>query len=85
LGSPEPFAIAGKPFIALYLFAQRYHENMPLDDLCELVAQSIYDTICIDGDVGGKIRISTIDPDEYHESLDRDVRRSIRQWGEPLV
>jgi len=85
LGSPEPYAIAGKPFIAQYLFEQRYGENMQLDELSALVAQCIYDTICVDGDVGGRIRVAIIDAVGFREKIFRDVKASIKQWGEPLV
>jgi len=85
LGSPDPYAIAGKPFIAQYLFEQRYAENMGVDELCALVAQCIYDTICVDGDVGGRIRVAIVDEVGFRERPFKHVKASIKQWGEPLV
>ena len=85
LGRPLPFAIDGKPFIAHYLFAQKFHPNMELDDLCALVAQVIYDTMSIDGDVGGKIKIGVINQTKFRELLYVDVKRSIRQWSHLVI
>jgi 20S proteasome alpha/beta subunit len=90
LGRPDPFGFGGKPFIALYLYAQRFqsqrtHEEMLLDDMCKFVAQCIYDTMSIDGDVGGKIHLAIIDRVGFREMPEQDVRRRIQQWAQPLI
>lgn len=80
LGLCKPYAIEGKPIIGLYLFAKNYREDMTVDELCKLVARSIYDTMCIDSDVGGKIRIAVIDSDGLRELPDSDVTDSYETW-----
>ena len=85
LGRPDPVAHGGKPFIALYHYNQLYNEEMSKDELVQYVAQCIYDTMAVDGDVGGRIRISIIDSDGMIDRPYQYVRRGIRQWGQPLV
>lgn len=80
LGLCKPYAIRGKPLIAHYLFAKNYVDEMTINDLCELVAQSIYDTMQIDGDVGGQIRMSIIDVDGTREIPDSDVSTYVETW-----
>jgi hypothetical protein len=41
LGLCTPFAIKGKIFIAYYLFAKNFNEDMSVNDLSKLVAQSM--------------------------------------------
>jgi 20S proteasome alpha/beta subunit len=81
LGLCKPFAIKGKPLIAYYLFARDYKEDMTWIEMCKLVAQSIYDTMQIDGDVGGSIRVIVIDPDGTREIPDADVQEYIETWA----
>ncbi len=83
LGSyTEGFAIEGKPIIALYMFAKNYRSDMQVDELCGLVAQALYDTMRIDGDVGGEIKMAIIDSAGLRELDSRDIRRDlIREWG----
>lgn len=80
LGLCKPFAIEGKPWIAYYLFAKNYREDKTVNELCTLVAQSLYDTICIDGDVGGTIKLAIIDAEGLRELSDSDVRDCIEVW-----
>ncbi len=78
-GICRPFAIKGKPIIALYNFAKKYDENMSVEEISYLVAQSIYDTIEIDGDVGGKIRMAIITPKIGFREIS-DVEKYIERW-----
>jgi len=75
------FAIEGKPIIAYYMFARDYQKNMSVDDLCKLVAQSIFDTMNMDGDVGGKIKMLIIDDSGIRERSDGDIAASIKEWS----
>ncbi|AJM92205.1 hypothetical protein [Nitrosopumilus piranensis] len=71
---PSGYGIGGKPFIARYLFRQKYNENKSKDDLCKLVGQSIYDTKKVDGDVGGQIRMAIIDSEDgFKDVPENDV------------
>jgi 20S proteasome alpha/beta subunit len=81
LGLCKPFAIKGKPLIAYYFFARDYREDMTLNEMCKLVAQSIYDTMQIDGDVGGPIRMLIIDSDGTRELPDSDVQNYLETWN----
>jgi 20S proteasome alpha/beta subunit len=80
LGLCKPFAIRGKPLIAYYLFAKEFREDMPLNELCKLVAQAIYDTKSIDGDVGGTIKLGVIDAEGFREISDSDISDLIEEW-----
>ena len=80
LGLCRPYAIQGKPIIGLYLFSKNYNADMTVDELCRLVAQSIYDTMCIDGDVGGQINIALIDSDGMRELSNPDVKKLYETW-----
>lgn len=79
--SKHGFILEGKPMIAYYLFAKSYNKDMNVSDLCELVAQTLYDTIKVDGDVGGKIRIAIIDSTGLREVPDGDVMTFIQKWN----
>jgi 20S proteasome alpha/beta subunit len=61
----DGFLIKGKPMIAYYNFAKNYKAVLkmadPKTELAKLVAQSLHDTIQVDGDVGGPIKLSIID------------------------
>lgn len=81
LGLCRPYAIQGKPLIAHYMFAKNYEEDLTVDALCRLVAQSIYDTEQIDGDVGGTIRLAVIDSDGLREIPGHDIPDLIDSWG----
>lgn len=70
---PSGYGIGGKPFVARYLFRKKYEESKSLDELCELVGQSIYDTKKVDGDVGGQIRMAIIDKDGFRDIPENDV------------
>jgi len=77
------FALEGKPMIAYYLFAKMYNKEMNVPDLCELVAQTLYDTIKVDGDVGGRIRIAIIDSSGLREAAESDISTWIHSWELP--
>lgn len=81
LGLCKPFAIKGKPLIAYFFFARDYREDMSFNEMGKLVAQSIYDTMQIDGDVGGSIRMVIIDSDGTREIPDSDVQNYIETWA----
>lgn len=79
-GLCRPYAIEGKPLIALYMFAKEYEENLTQDKLCQLVAQSIYDTERVDGDVGGRIKLAIIDSDGLREIPNNAIDDYIEYW-----
>ncbi len=81
LGLCKPFALKGKPLIAYFFFGRDYREDMSLLELCKLVAQSIYDTMQIDGDVGGSIKMAIIDSDGTREISDTDVKNYVETWA----
>jgi len=54
--------------------------NMSLDELVRLVAQALYDTMKIDGDVGGQIKLAIIDENGMREIPKRDVDTYITKW-----
>lgn len=80
LGLCKPYAIKGKPMIAHYLFSKDFKDEMTVDEACKLVAQSIYDTMQIDGDVGGPIRITVIDSEGTRNIQDSDVQDYVETW-----
>lgn len=71
------YEIKGKPIIAEYLFAKHYNQNKSVDELCELVALAMNDTINIDGDVGGQVHMAIIDKDGFREYSEDDVESFI--------
>ncbi|MGI0073782.1 MAG: hypothetical protein ACREA3_08220 [Nitrosotalea sp.] len=76
------FALEGKTTIAYYLFAKNYQKDMDVDKISSLVAQTLYDTISVDGDVGGKIRIVIIEKSGIREIPDNDINELIGdKWG----
>lgn len=85
LRSYEKFAIEGKPLIANYLFAKRFKDAMSVDDLTRLVAQALYDTVNIDGDVGGKITLAIIASDGTRTVPQEDLKLLIDSWGRPIL
>jgi len=70
---PSGYGIGGKPFIAHFLFRKNYSNTKNVDEICKLVAQSIYDTKKVDGDVGGVIRLAIIDKGGFREVLTADI------------
>jgi len=67
------YVLKGKPLIAEYLFTKHYDEEKSINDMCELVALAISDTINVDGDVGGQIQMAIIDRDGFREYSENDV------------
>ena len=78
----QKFAIEGKPIIALYRFAKHFKPKMTQNDLSVLVAQALYDTQQVDGDVGGQIRMGIIDETEFRAFTPSNIRELIREWPE---
>jgi 20S proteasome alpha/beta subunit len=76
----QQFAIEGKPIIALYKFARDFKPNMTQNDLSLLVAQCVYDTEQVDGDVGGRIRMGIIDETEWRSFTPSQIRELITEW-----
>ena len=78
----EGFAIDGKPMLAYYKFAKHYKKNeMTLKDLTNLVAQTLWDTSRVDGDVGGKFKMGYIQSDKFHEMDETDITKAIlNKW-----
>jgi 20S proteasome alpha/beta subunit len=56
----EGFAIEGKPMLAYYLFEKNYPKVKKPDEVCGLVAQTLYDTARIDGDVGFHFKMAIV-------------------------
>ena len=83
--SYDHFAIRGKPLIANYLFAQRYKEDLVVNAMTELVAQALYDTMNVDGDVGGDMDVMIIDGEGSRTLLKEDLPDLITAWGRPLL
>ena len=70
----------GQPLIPEYLFEKQFREEMPLEELCGLVAQAMFDTARINAYVGGRLRMGIVDKDGFRE-LPLDVVRSyIKEW-----
>ena len=79
VGLAKPYAIDGRPFIAYYLFEKHFHEKKTVDDLCQFVAQTIYDSEAIDGAVGGTIKMGIIETSGFRE-VTAEVRGYIDSW-----
>ena len=76
----DGFAIDGKPILAYHSFAKRYKKNeMTVKALTELVAQTLWDTARVDGDVGGDFKMAIIDSDKLREMKKPDVYDSIKE------
>lgn len=54
-------AADGKPMIAYYILDKEYRMNQSQNDLCFLIGKVMSETIRIDGDVGGTVKIAVID------------------------
>jgi 20S proteasome alpha/beta subunit len=83
LGTYDGFALEGKPIIAYYMFARSYHEDADQARLSSLVAQALYDTVMVDGDVGGTIRLAIIDRSGLRWVPQTDLEGIITQWENP--
>ena len=78
----QGFGIEGKAIIAYYLFAKNFvkKEKRGLDDLIRLVVGALYDTMNVDGDVGGKINIAIIDGYGMRNVPPMDINAKIDRW-----
>lgn len=76
----QGFGIEGKPFIAYYLFSKHYRLNQELDELLGLVAKSLYETMSIDGDVGGEIKLAIVNQDGIRDIIKRDINTYISKF-----
>lgn len=79
------YSIKGKPLIAMFLFARRYKDDYTEDEMVRLVAQALYDTMNIDGDVGGDLNIAIIDSSGTRSVPKGDLRSMIDAWGRPIL
>jgi len=59
------FTPSGQTLLAYYLFEKGYKKDLNLDDTCSLVAQAIYETERINGNVGGEITLAVIDSNKF--------------------
>lgn len=81
----DKYSIQGKPVIAHYLFRRQYEAaKSSVDGLTRLVAQALYDTSQIDGDVGGSFDVRIIDRDETRPVKQGDLPVLIEAWGKPV-
>jgi len=79
--SPTPYEIQGKPFIALYKFAKEFEDNNnSVDRLSRFIAQCIFDTHEIDGDVGLPTWVARITSDGYNELTEEQARSLYQSW-----
>lgn len=78
----DGFALDGKDMLANYKFAKHYRKNqMTLKELTNLVAQTLWDTSRVDGDVGGKFKMAYIDSKGFHEMHEPDITKAIlNKW-----
>jgi len=53
--------------------------------MTELVAQALYDTMNVDGDVGGDMDVMIIDGEGSRTLLKEDLPDLITAWGRPLL
>lgn len=70
----------GQPLIPEYLFEKQFREGMPLEDLCGLVAQALFDTARINAYVGGRLRMGIVDKRGFRELALDVVRGYIKEW-----
>jgi len=80
VGLAKPYAIDGRPFIAYYLFEKHFREKKTVDDLCQFVAQTIYDSEAIDGAVGGAIKMGIVRTSGFSEVTPEEMRGYIVSW-----
>jgi len=81
--SPTPYEVQGKPFIALYKFSKEFEEEEnknSVERLARFVAQCIYDTHRIDGDVGLPTWLAQITSEGYREFLEGTARDFYDTW-----
>lgn len=74
-GRQKNKAAEGKPFIARYLFSKKYDKDLSKEVMGFLVAEAMRETISIDGDVGGKVRMAIIDENGCRVLSDEVVKR----------
>ena len=74
------FMIDGKPIIPRYIFAKNYRPDMTVEDLSNLVAQALYDTARVDGDVGAPFKLMVIDSGGWRELSDADIKEDLQAW-----
>jgi len=80
VGEGGPVTIDGHPFIASYKFMRELRDVKNYNELCSLVAQSIYDTRAVDGSVGGRITIATIDSEKIRVYSGTEVKQMLDSW-----
>lgn len=65
----------GAPFIARYILSKKYDRNASQESMGFLVAEAMSETISIDSDVGGKVRMAIIDKNGLRVISDEAVKR----------
>lgn len=65
----------GKPFIARYILSKNYDRDSSKEVMGFLVAEAMRETISIDGDVGGKVRMAIIDENGLRVLPDEAVKK----------
>ena len=79
-GESGPITIDGQPFIAGYKFQREAQNIKNYNDLCSLVAQSIYDSRAFVGSVGGRITIALIAAKKVRLYSGTEVKQMIDSW-----
>jgi 20S proteasome alpha/beta subunit len=76
------FLIDGKSLIPRYLFSRHYSEDLSLDELECLVVGALHETMSVDGDVGGRMRIGVITRLRSREAPPEEVDSVLKRWKE---
>ncbi|MGA8857027.1 MAG: hypothetical protein WB643_07655 [Candidatus Bathyarchaeia archaeon] len=79
-GESGPITIDGQPFIAGYKLQREARNVKNYNDLCCLVAQSVYDTRAFVGSVGGRITIAIITAEKVRLYEGPEVKQMIDSW-----
>ncbi|MBU4502134.1 MAG: hypothetical protein KKA79_06055, partial [Nanoarchaeota archaeon] len=74
-GMHKDKAAEGSPFIARYVLSKEYDRNASQEAIGFLVAKAMNETISIDADVGGKVRMAIIDKNGLRILTDEAVKR----------
>lgn len=85
----------GKPLIARYILSKRYERILSQENMGFIVAEAMKETISVDGDVGGKVRMAIIDEngvrvltdnvvEKYLDGQEEDEKNRLNQEQETL-
>ncbi|MFH1473467.1 MAG: hypothetical protein ABIE55_01100 [Candidatus Aenigmatarchaeota archaeon] len=72
-GREKDKSAKGKPMIAYYILDKYYDKNFCQEDMLFLIGKVISETMRIDGDVGGKIKMAIIDNKGFRNIKDSAV------------